>query len=307
MSDLRICLFGKFHLHHGVQDVNKLDTHRTEELLCYLLLHRREQHAREVLADLFCQHCRTLQSKKNLRQLLWRLNSILGIDTVLEQCPLLLVDPDWVQINPEYDFWLDVDVFERAWLLVEDQSGEELTTEQAHALRGAVDVYRGDLLAGWYEDWCLNERERLQNMYLGMLDKLMGYCEVHQQYDSGVAYGERVLQVDRTRERTYQRLMRLHFRAGARGAALHQFERCVLALQQELGVKPSKRTTLLFEQIRSDQLPHAAGAYQESQQDDGAVSELVARLDRFELKLNEIHALFRSDPCSDQSALSSDA
>ena len=37
-------------------------------------------------------------------------------------------------------------------------------------------VYRGDLLEGCYQDWCLFERERLQNAYLAMLDKLMVRC-----------------------------------------------------------------------------------------------------------------------------------
>ena len=63
---------------------------------------------------------------------------------------------------------------------------------------------------GWYEDWCLSEHERLQNMYLKMLDKLMGYCEAHGQVNSGLAYGEQVLRYDRASERTYQRMMRLY-------------------------------------------------------------------------------------------------
>jgi len=28
-----------------------------------------------------------------------------------------------------------------------------------------VDLYQGDLLEGWYQDWLLCERERLQNMF----------------------------------------------------------------------------------------------------------------------------------------------
>src|SRR5438128_1039451 len=58
-------------------------------------------------------------------------------------------------------------------------------------------LYRGDLLEGWYSDWCLYERERLQHMYLAMLDKLMEYSESHQEYETGQTYGMRALRYDR--------------------------------------------------------------------------------------------------------------
>ena len=48
--------------------------------------------------------------------------------------------------------------------------------------------------------------------------------------------------------------MRLQFLAGNRTGALRQYERCVIALDQELGVKPAKWTTELYDQIRADQL-----------------------------------------------------
>ena len=46
--------------------------------------------------------------------------------------------------------------------------------------------------------------------------------------------------------------MRLHFLAGERTAALRQYRQCVEALQQELGVKPGRRTAALYEQLRAD-------------------------------------------------------
>jgi DNA-binding SARP family transcriptional activator len=91
-------------------------------------------------------------------------------------------------------------------------------------------------------------------MYLGMLDKLMGYCEAHQDYEAGLVYGTRILRYDRARERTHRWLMRLHYLAGDRTEALRQYERCVAALDEELGVKPAERTIALYEQIRADRL-----------------------------------------------------
>jgi DNA-binding SARP family transcriptional activator len=91
-------------------------------------------------------------------------------------------------------------------------------------------------------------------MYLAMLDKLMGYCEAHQQFEAGIVHGTRILLFDRAREHTHRHLMRLQHLAGNRTAALRQFERCSAALDEELGVKPARSTLALYEQIRDDQV-----------------------------------------------------
>jgi two-component SAPR family response regulator len=126
--------------------------------------------------------------------------------------------------------WLDVEVFERAFMLVQRQRGADSTRAHVESLQEAVQLYRGDLLEGWYQDWCLYERERLQNMYLVMLDKLMCHCEAMREFELGLFYGSQILRYDRAHERTHRQLMSLQYLSGDRTAALRQFERCVAAL-----------------------------------------------------------------------------
>ncbi len=120
------------------------------------------------------------------------------------------------------------------------------------ALRDAVALYQADLLDGCYQDWCLYERQRLQHMYLTMLDKLMGYSEVHHEYEAGLSYGLQILRCDRAHESTHRKLMRLHYLAGNRTGALRQYEHCIDALNEELDAGPSECTLALYEQIRTD-------------------------------------------------------
>ena len=96
-------------------------------------------------------------------------------------------------------------------------------------------------------------RERLQNLYLGTLDKLMDHCETHHEVESGLSFGAQILALDRDRECTYQRLMRLYYQAGDRTGAVRQFSRCSEALQTELGIAPSKKTRRILEMIQADQ------------------------------------------------------
>jgi len=114
-------------------------------------------------------------------------------------------------------------------------------------------LYQGDLLEGWYQDWCLFERVRLQGMYMSMLEKLMRCCETHGEYAEGCHYGNIILRQDRARERTHRRMMRLYYQAGQRTAALRQYHACTKALQEELGVEPARSTQTLYEQIRADE------------------------------------------------------
>lgn len=118
----------------------------------------------------------------------------------------------------------------------------------------AIALYQGDLLEGWYQTWCLIERENLQNIYLLMPEKLMDNCEKNSHYEEGIAYGMQALKQDYARERTYRRLMRLYTRLGDRNSAMRQYEQCVAALRAELDVAPTHSTQQLFEMIRHDEL-----------------------------------------------------
>ncbi len=234
------------------------------ELLGYLLIHRDRIHTREVISELLWPDIEPGAARKYLRQTLWRLNTTLQDqpnepgeaaepgavgETARE---LVVVDPHVVRINPAASCWLDVDAFEESYAKVRDTSGHALSDDQARMVEYALGLYRGDLLATWYHDWCDHERDRLRHAYLAMLDQLMGYCEARGLYAKGVGFGQAVLRHDAAREHTHRQLMRLHYASGDRTAALRQYERCTSVVNHEFGVGPSADTTSLYEYIRAD-------------------------------------------------------
>jgi DNA-binding SARP family transcriptional activator len=260
---LRVRLLGTLRpeLDAGGDPVVALESGKVQELFAYLLLHRQRPHARETLAGLLWRDSGPDQARKYLRQALWQLQTALEPLSPAGTPRPLLVESDWVGLNAHADVSLDVAEFERVAASVHGTHAAQLVPAQAAAARQALELYRGDLLDGWYQDWCLYERERLQNQCLGLLDKLMRYAEAHAEYEVGIALGNRLLGYDRAREPTHRGIMRLHYLAGDRTAALRQYERCVAALAEELGVTPDRRTTALYQQIRQDRLePLAAGA-----------------------------------------------
>ena len=251
MPGLRFRLFGKFTAHHDAALLKGLEASKDQELLSYLLIHRDRPHSREALASLLWADTSTEKSKKYLRQALWHLHAALNSDNDND---VLLVDHDWLSLNPGSNLWTDVADFERAFVGAEGIAGRQLDVEKAHALKDAVSLYNDDLLPGYYQDWILFERERLQNMYLLMLDKLIVYLQFRGEYEVAQGYAATILRYDPARERTHRQLMHLYSLAGDRTSALRQFERCAQALKQELGVKPERKTVELYERIKSDQM-----------------------------------------------------
>lgn len=252
MSLLWVQLLGKASIRDGYQTVITIPA-KAQELFFYLLLHGNQPHERESLSNLLWADIAPDRSKKYLRQALWQLQSTL--DNNIEPDPaMLLVDGSWVQFNLNPAIWLDIDRLQYTFSQMQQVAAQALSAEQVEKIREIVTLYRGDLLTGWYQDWCVIERERYQSMFLALLDKLIDYCMTHDQVALGIDYGLRLLHYDTARERTHRRLMRLYYLANNRTAALRQFERCAAALAEDLGVKPSKRTVALYQQIQADQV-----------------------------------------------------
>ncbi len=301
MDGLQVRLFGELSIQQAGRPV-LFPSGKALELFCYLLIYRDRAHTREALSEVLWPSGKPDSTKRYLRQALWRLN-------VTVQCKrdqrrtatrlLLDINPEWVRINSDADWWLDVSAFERAYSAGRDTSGHSLSDLQAKEMEAALSLYRGDLLPVWYHDWCSYERYRLQLAYLTMLDQLMGYCEARQLYAKGLDFGQIVLRYEPARECTHRQLMRLHYRAGNRTSALRQYERCSSLMAQEFGIEPSADTVALYEQIRADRLhdvppPRFAGSPVDQRpmperRAIAALADLHLRLDRIQASLSALH------------------
>jgi DNA-binding SARP family transcriptional activator len=253
MSDLQISLFGQFRIRRDGRDLDGFDVLKVQELLSYLLLHAGRPQVRELVASrLWGGHCTTSRSKAYLRKALWRLQSALRTEAGAGAENLITASGDSICLHRVSSVELDIAVFEEAYADARGVSGHGLSNQSVHALKRAVRLYDGDLLANWYVDWCTGPRARLKQIYLILLDKLTQWCEVHGHYEEGLEYGAATLEHDSARERTHRQLMRLHVLAGYRTAALRQYDACARILREELDVAPAQRTVELYDQIRSD-------------------------------------------------------
>ncbi|MDX1524559.1 MAG: AAA family ATPase, partial [Anaerolineae bacterium] len=103
----------------------------------------------------------------------------------------------------------------------------------------------------FYDDWVIEERNRLQALYRQSLNRLMALYETQGHYHQAIATAQDLLAEDELREEAHRTLMRAYCHVGDRNAALAQFQRCRQIVARELGVEPTKETVGLYEAIRA--------------------------------------------------------
>jgi DNA-binding SARP family transcriptional activator len=288
---LEVRLFGEISVLDGNRPM-AFPSAKALELLCYLLIHADRPHTRESLSEVLWPAAQASASKGYLRQALWRLSRTLAGPPAARRPAgeLLLIGPDWVRVDAEADWWLDVTAIEATYRRVRDVPGGQLTAREAADLEAAVALHRGELMATWYHDWCSYQRDRQHQILLGMLDQLTSFCEVHRRFAAGLEYGHRILQYDPAREDAHRQVMRLYYGAGDRTSAMRQYQRCAQVLRTEFGIAPAADTVLLYEQIRADApLDALRVGVPAPRRADETVAGLHARLDQIQAGLTALH------------------
>ncbi len=248
---LRLFLFGGFRLESDGLELF-LATRKIQALLAYLVL-QPQAHTREKLAARFWGDVTDEQARNSLRNALPHVRRVLGANA-------LLVDRATVQLNPDTELWVDVREFERASF--SGAASEKPALSEPKELQSRIALYRGDLLADWYDDWVLEERERLQRVYLNLLLQLTQAYRARGEYAKAIETAQRLVQHEPTEEQAYQHLMFCYHALGERAAALAAYEKCVKMLHHELGVEPQPATTALYESIQQSASAKASPAVQ---------------------------------------------
>lgn len=235
MPTLHVHLLGDFHLMLDAKSITSVIPPRVQLLLAYVALHCRTPQSRQRLAFLFWPDSSEDQARNNLRQSLHLLKQ-----TLPHSERFLQLDAQAIQWLPDSPFTLDVADFEKA---VEQ-------ADSIDSLRQAVSLYRGDLLAGCYDEWILSERERLRQQFIEALERLVVSLENRRDYHSAIRYAEYLLRSDPLREETYRQLIRLHGLSGNRADARRVYRTCVTVLKSELDVEPSAETRAMNDQVQ---------------------------------------------------------
>jgi DNA-binding SARP family transcriptional activator len=97
--------------------------------------------------------------------------------------------------------------------------------------------------------WLAQQRERRRARTRSALVDLAEMAEAAKDFDDALAHARELLALEPLSEDAHRRVMRLHYLAGDRAAALLAFDRCEQVLKDEVGARPSAQTLALLETI----------------------------------------------------------
>jgi ATP/maltotriose-dependent transcriptional regulator MalT len=115
----------------------------------------------------------------------------------------------------------------------EHETRQLLERRDAAGHRLALARYRGPLLPDdRYEPWAAAPRERLERLYVALLDAAASAAEAAGEHDEALRYIERALDADPYDEQRYARAAELLLEQGRRAAALRLLDRAAQTLEQ---------------------------------------------------------------------------
>jgi DNA-binding SARP family transcriptional activator len=102
---------------------------------------------------------------------------------------------------------------------------------------------------GEFGHWLVRQRERRRARVRQSLVDLCAMAEQAKDFDDALTHARELLALEPLSEEAHRRLMRLHYLAGDRAAALLAFDRCEQVLKDEVGAQPSGETLALLRTI----------------------------------------------------------
>ena len=229
---LQVRLLGQFDVRIDDQPIH-ISSRTGQALFAYLVLTAGTLHRRERLAGVLWPDSADDTARHNLRTELWRVRKTLGASAIHLRAEELTVS-----FEVDADVWLDVAQLDRP-----------TAPDGLNDLGDQLELYRGDLLPGFYDDWIVLEREHVQAVFER---KMQQWLEVLCGSGDWVAVqhrSERWIALGHTPEPAYRALMIAGAALGNRSKVVATFERCRSALTQELGVPPSAETMTLYERL----------------------------------------------------------
>jgi len=246
---MKIFLFGGFRVCCDGLTNSKRMTRSMVRLLAYLLLNRDRLHSRDVLSGLFWGDHGEKHARGCLRTALSRLRDALERPSVPRAHYLVTTGAGEVGFNTSSNYWLDVAVFEEQVGRAAAKRASAMDAEDALQLDNALRLRCGELLEGFYDDWILARRERLNDLHLRGMEHLMRYKSVLKAFDEAEMLGREILSLDPLQEHIHRDLMQLYAESGRKGMAFRQYKDCCRLMEKELSARPSMETIALYLKI----------------------------------------------------------
>ncbi|MGP4018661.1 AfsR/SARP family transcriptional regulator [Saccharopolyspora sp. 5N708] len=220
---IRLTLLGGWELHANGEGVAM--SSNGQRLLAFLALRGRTQ--RDYVAGVLWPESDDQSALANLRTTLWRVRqriqgAVISAQHEIELAPLVSLDVDGLVAAGRYLVHQDST----------DSPGD--CAEIGRDLAG-----HEPLLPGWYDDWVLTERERLQQLQVHALEVAAERLVQSRHLASALEIAQAATQVEPFRETAHCAVVKVLLQQANPAQAVRHYQRYERLLDQELGIEPS--------------------------------------------------------------------
>lgn len=242
----RIRLLGELAVTQGDRTITHFRTRKTASLLATIAYQLDRFHPREVLAGMLWPEAGAVPARHSLCTALSSLRHQLEAPGCAAGS-VLMADRFAVRLNPE-TVTTDVVEFEAAIAAAKRAASG---AERMQYLEDAIELYRGELLPGFYESWIPGEQVLRSEQFVDALCELIVLLEKEGNLRLAVAWAQRAVAADPLREEPHRELMRLHAAMGDPHAGLRQYRELKRVFREELGEEPAAATCKLAGELES--------------------------------------------------------
>ncbi|MGE0492206.1 MAG: response regulator [Vulcanimicrobiota bacterium] len=237
---LRVYSLGSLEVFRGDERIENTQwkSNKVRYFLAFLASHSGRPVAEEILLETFWPDDLE-RGRRNLSATLSHLRANLRPTGWKEELNYLVRTRAGLQFNPDLPFWHDLDELDKASTLATRYEREGTPESALRAYRRMAELYRGPYLDGYYEDWALNRRSRVERLLLHALITLARHGHQSGQPLEALDYAQRALELDPCSQEAYLYVVEANVDLNFPEEAIRQFEACKKLLHKELGVEPS--------------------------------------------------------------------
>jgi DNA-binding SARP family transcriptional activator len=223
-------------------------TKRARDIFCYIATSKHRRVDKEVLIDAFWADEDLAAIEKNFHPTISHIRKALNSNQSFKQNFLVFRDGAY-QLNPELSYSIDTEEFETAMAAAEKAKREKDSALFRENLETANGLYRGEYMAGVYENWAEERRSFFAEQHSRVLNALAKLAFTDKSWSSALKFAGEILKNDPFREDTHRLIMKVYAAQGKRSSVVEQFETLQNLLKTELGVAPAPETRKIFQEL----------------------------------------------------------
>ncbi len=223
-------------------------TKRARDIFCYIATSPFRRVDKDVLVDIFWRDEDPDTIEKNFHPTISHIRKALNSNQTFKQKYIVFRDGAY-QLNPELIYSIDTENFEEQIALAEKAKKANNNEIFIEHLEAAQKIWRGEFLAGVYEDWADERRNYLAEQYVRVINALAKSAFAERKWARALKFIGEILQTDPFREDAQRLMMKVYAAQGNRAAIIEQYETLQKLLKSDLGVNPAPETVRVYQEL----------------------------------------------------------